>query len=508
MEFYTNFTSDWDNILITGYLDGKKYREKIPYKPYLFVPGDGEYRTVNGQRVSRFDFDSIKEAREFVRQYAEISNFDLYGLTDFPYVYINDKYRQVEYDPSLIKVGNVDIETDSQNGYGDIQKADREIISITLKVFGEKIFWVFGLKPYQTEYQELLDLIAQGFEIRYIQCNSEKQLLKRFLTLWREADLDVIVGYNSKLFDIPYIVKRLKINFGEETANQLSPYGKLKQRTMRLYNRDNDVFDIVGMAHLDWMEVYKKFSTPVNGAEESYSLNHLSSKILGAAKLDYHKEYGTLANLYNRNHNIFIDYNIIDVWRVEQMDQIRGYINLVFVIAYLTKTNFEDTMGTVKVWDIMIHNYLMDRKIVVPTVSKNFKERNIAGGYVKEVHPSYIKNVIGLDFTSLYPKLTITYNISPETMAGTLDEIYGDMSVDHILNGKLDKYRDYLVENNLAVTGKGTLFKRDKQGFFPALMDSLFARRQQYTKAEEEYDRVLAQVETELKKRGIEKFDD
>ena len=294
-DFYTFVGSTWDKILISGYENGKKFNRKVNYEPYLFLPGKGDYRTVDGKKLRREDFSSIREARDFVKGSAGISNFGVYGMTNYQYVYLYDEYKNIVYNASMIRVGNVDIETDSQNGFGNIREADREIVSITIKVLRENVVYVLGLKDYEPQEAEL-----KNYDIKYIKCANETELLLRFIRIWDHLELDALIGWNSKFFDIPYIMKRIIWNLSEEHTKKLSPFGIINKSEEIVFNKPNDCYEIVGIPHLDYIDVYKKFSTPVNGKEESYALNYLSSKLLNLTKLDY-SEYKTLARLYNGN---------------------------------------------------------------------------------------------------------------------------------------------------------------------------------------------------------------
>lgn len=501
--FYTYVGQTYEEILLSGYEDGVKFNRKIPYDPVLFVPGNGGYKTVDGKNLSRIDFNGIKEARKFIKNYDQISNFKLYGHSNFPYVYLYEHYRKCTVNPRKIRIGNLDIETDSQNGFGNIRAADRDIVSITIKVLREKDIYVLGFKKYETKEPELLGMIEKGYRIRYVQCDDEAELLSMFIKIWKRLDLDATMGWNSKMFDIPYIIKRIRYRLGNASAKSLSPFDRIDQDEVMVYGRVNDVFTIVGVPHLDYIEVYQKFSTPANGREESYTLNYISGKILKATKLDY-SEYKTLAALYNENYNKFIDYNIIDVLRVEQLEEYLKYIELVFVIAYIAGVNYEDTFGTIRPWDVMIHNYLMDRKIAIPTKVTNFKERQIVGGHVKDPQVGRHEHVISFDFTSLYPHLIMAFNISPETLLGAFDLVAGDQAIDRIIAGDLAAHVEDMIKNNVTVSGRGTVFSRDHQGFLPALMQELFGERKNYTAIEEAADEELAPVVTEMKRRGME----
>lgn len=491
-KFYTSFTMDWDHVLLSYYENNQKHYKRIKLKPYLFIPSalsDTEYRTFDDKPVMRVDFDSVKEARNFVRQYEGVPNIKLYGSPLYHYVYIYENFKNQQVDTSKIKILNFDIEVDTSEGYPTHGMYDREINAVTIKVFKSKEIYVLGFVDYEPREQELHDLIEKGYKIRYKKCAGERELLSCFLQIWKRIDPDVITGWNISKFDIAYVIGRMKRYFDDETINSLSPFGKINHTTTEFYKKVYDVYTIVGITILDYMEIYKKFS---QGVEESYSLDYLSGKILGKGKLDY-SEYGNLAKLYQRNPIKYIDYNVIDVIRVEEIDANISYMDIAFEIAYETLTNYDDSLTTIRVWDAMIHNYLMDQKRVVPNSATNRKERSISGGFVKDPQVGGHKWVMSFDFKSLYPHLCMSFNISPDTYLGTLKSIYGSMSVQKILDGEIDQLNDTLVAQDVNVTGCGTVFTRKKKGFIPAIMERLFARRAEHSKQEEKYEREYAE---------------
>src|SRR5690606_33529688 len=129
---------------------------------------------------------------------------------------------------------------------------------------------------------------------------------------------------------------------------------------------------------------------------------------------------------------------------------------------------------------------------VVPFKADNRKERNIAGGYVKEPHIGKHKWVISFDFRSLYPHLAMTFNISPDTYLGTIKDIFGENSVGKIMESNLDSYQDIIRKQDVTITGCGTVYTRKKKGFIPAIMESLFAKRAEHQKLEDEYTKKYA----------------
>lgn len=491
--FYTNFELDWDYLLLSHYKNGKKCNERIKLRPYLFVPAatNTPYKSYDDKSVMRVDFTSVKEAREFVRSYEGVSNVKIYGFPHYHYTHIYENFKNIKFDKSQLKVFNFDIEVDTVGGYPKHNMADKEINLITAKIFGSKDIYTLGLGEYKNTSKEIeiQKLRDQGYQIHYRAFDNEKDLLFAFMQLWEKLAPDVVTGWNVRFFDIPYVIKRLSYHFSDEIVNKLSPFGKIKSDVVTMFNKENDVYSIVGIPTLDYMDIYKKFSF---SNEESYSLNYLSGKILGATKLDY-SEYGTLAKLQVGNWEKFTDYNIIDVIRVEQIDEKVRFMDIAFEVAYETKTNYTDSLTTIRVWDVMIHNYLMDRNITVPYSSDNRKERQIAGGFVKDPQLGKHKWVMSFDFKSLYPHLCMTFNISPDTYLGTFKPIFGLMSVEKILDGQLVQYTDQMIQNNATITGCGTVFSKKKKGFAPAIMEHLFDLRAEHSKKEDKYTKEYAE---------------
>lgn len=290
--FYTNVTLSKNDILLCGYENGERVKHQIPYKPYLFIssPKESKYRTLDGRGVGRVDFDSIREARNFMQENKEVANRSIYGMNNFVYPFIYDYYRgEIEYDPALISVCSTDIEVDIANdkGFPDIQAAENEITLITISRNGKKA--VLGCGEY----------VNTNPDVTYYKCRNEEELLLKFIDIWTSPTYspDIVTGWNVEFFDIPYIVNRIIRVLGMSRARKLSPWNYLSERQVqRLGGREgetNQVWEIVGVTTLDYMQLYKKFGYSI---QESYSLDHISFVELGERKLDY-GEYGSLAGL-------------------------------------------------------------------------------------------------------------------------------------------------------------------------------------------------------------------
>jgi len=477
--FYTYVSQMKNDILLRGYENGKRIEERIPYKPYLFVPTPNEtqYHTLEGKGVGRVDFDSIGEARGFLSTYKDVHGTTVYGMSNFVYPFIYDYYRgEVEYDPATISVCSIDIEVDISNdkGFPDIQAADNEITLITMSRKGKKV--VFGCGEF----------INTNPDVNYYKCDDEADLLREFIDVWNSEEFspDAVTGWNVEFFDIPYIVNRISRVLGRTSARKLSPWGLLSERKIpRLGGRDgeyNQAWDIAGVTVLDYMQLYKKFGYSI---QESYSLDHIAFVELGERKLDY-GEYGSLAGLQVGNWQKYCEYNVRDVELVDRLDDKLKLIELVFAMAYDAKVNYQDTFTTVRAWDVIIHNYLLERNIVVPQISVPEYNRGILGGYVKDPQIGMHKWVVSLDLNSLYPHIIMQYNISPETFAGWLpgnedchEKEEAERRVDRILDGYLDVHKEYIQEKDIAVAANLTTFNRNKIGFLPALMQKYYDER-------------------------------
>jgi DNA polymerase elongation subunit (family B) len=207
--------------------------------------------------------------------------------------------------------------------------------------------------------------------------------------------------------------------------------------------------------------------------QESYRLDNIAHVELGEKKLDY-SDHDSLFDLYKTDWDKFIDYNIKDVELIRKLDDKLKLIEQVYAIAYDAKVNFQDTFTSVRLWDLIIHNYLSKKNIVVPQFIRSNKDRQAEGAYVKDPQVGMHNWVVSFDLNSLYPHLIMQYNISPETWMGKSGFA---PSVDQILDGALDKVRESLLEENNVISANGDLYTRDFEGFLPKLMRKMYDDR-------------------------------
>ena len=497
MKFYTNVSLIRNDIYLRGYENGQRVQHIIPYKPFLFVHTKGtsptQYRNLKGTPVDRIDFGSVSEARDFIKRYGEVSGMTIYGMNNFVGPFINDYYPgSIDYDPKQISIVNIDIEVAADQGFPDIATANKPITAITMKK--NDTFVVLGCGEFVTDDPK----------IKYMNCKDEQELLIKFLDVWRSKWFapDVVTGWNVEFFDIPYIINRIKRVLGESMAKKLSPWEIIHEKEVAVGTRKAQMtYTPLGISILDYMQLYKKFSFTM---QESYSLNYIANAELGEKKTDY-SEFDSLFDLYKKDYQKFIEYNIRDVELVARLDDKLKFIEQVFALAYDGKVNYQETFTTVRMWDTIIHNYLLSKNIVVPQMKVGNKEEKIIGGYVKDPQVGMHKWVVSFDLNSLYPHIIMQYNISPETYVGRVPYLDGEDGVQRILDGSFNEpsIRNQLESQNLCITGTGCMFDKDRIGFLPELMDRFYKERSAYKKKMIEAEKAYELDKSEENKNAI-----
>tara|TARA_R100000951_G_scaffold57441_1_gene48243 strand:+ start:1577 stop:4102 length:2526 start_codon:yes stop_codon:yes gene_type:complete len=466
--FYTNVMIRGNDILYRGIENGRRVKRKIPYQPTLFVPTNKktEWKTLDGRAVEEFKVGSILETNTFMKEHRNVSGLEIHGNLNYVYSYIADEFPgDVNYDFNDLVIAYIDIETECEKGFPDYKSPNERVIAITIAVNGE--YHVLGLGDFVTKNE---NEIAYNFQ-------TEEQLLNEFYRLWDELQPDIVTGWNIRFFDIPYLYNRSCRVVGQKKAKMLSPWRTVREKTVHRMNRDHDVYEPLGVSVLDYYELYQTF-TYTN--QESYRLDHISFVELGEKKLSY-DEFDSIADFYQKDFQKFIEYNIKDVQLVHRLEQKMKLLELVVALTYSAKVNMMDVFSQVKTWDQIIFHYLYEKNIIIPP--KNFSEKDVqyAGAYVKDPIVGKHDWVVSYDLNSLYPHLIMQYNISSDT------KVRGSMSrkaieIDGILEENPDtmnRVREW-TNQGYCVAANGTLYRKDKQGFLPELMEKLYTERKKY----------------------------
>ena len=474
MKFYTSVQQAGNNIHVRGYQNGVAFSDKVPFNPTLYLPTQqpSRWKTLDGKNVRPVKQGTIRDARKFVDEHKDIPDFEICGQTRYLNQYIAEEYPadQIEFDSSQIRVFTLDIETAAENGFPDIETADQEILLISLKDSHTGRIQVFGRYAFDNTHKD----------VDYMHFSTEVGMLQAFIHYWMSNYPDVITGWNVQLFDMTYISKRIERVIGEREAKLLSPWKSTLCREIYIKGRKQIAYDISGIATLYYLELYRKF-TYTNQA--SYKLDHIAHVELGTNKVD-HSEYDTFKEFYQNDWQKFVEYNIIDVRLVDQLDDKMKLLELAFTMAYDAKVNFEDVFSQVRMWDNYIYVELLKRQIAIPPKKEARKDAKYAGAYVKEPKPGFYDWVVSFDLNSLYPHLIMQYNLSPETL---LPNRHPTATVDKLLEKKVDTSD---LSNCLAANG--TLYKNDEQGFLPMMMQKMYDERvifkKKMLKAKQQYE--------------------
>ena len=486
MRFYTNISQWGNNLLLREVIDGKRVNRKVKYSPTLYCPvmRETNFKTLEGKYVTPIKHQTMRDAKEWVEQYKEQPHL-LYGNTQYQYSFLYENYPNLEWSLDDVLIATIDIEVACENGFPNPQDAIEPLLSITVKNHANKQIFVWGVGEYKTTRPD----------VAYVNCENEKELIYEFLKFWQMNQPDVITGWNTEFFDIPYLCNRIKKLCGEDDLKKLSPWRSVSSKNIYSMGRSHQVWDIQGIAALDYYDLYRKF-TYTN--QESYRLDHIAYVELGERKDG--NPYDTFRDWYTNDFQSFIDYNITDVEIVDKLEEKMKLIDLCLTMAYEAKVNYTDVLGSVKYWDILIHNYLMDKGIVVPQKVEREKSEKYEGAYVKDPQTGMHEWVLSFDLNSLYPHLIMQYNISPETMKS--EQTVPNMSVDKLL----DKQIDTSILKNTTMTPNGALFRTDKKGFLPEMMQKMYDDRVRYKKAMLEAKQNLVNTKDKKYEKQISTF--
>jgi DNA polymerase elongation subunit (family B) len=409
-------------------------------------------------------FDTMSDAREFVLKFSEAKNFSIYGNTNYIYPCITKMFPDdIEFDITQMKIITIDIETTTEYGFPDVRNPNEQVQLITIQDYNTKEITSFGCGAF----------LPYKKNITYIQCQDEYDLLKRFIKEIKSDYPDVITGWNCQFFDIPYLSTRIQKILGASSLNQLSPWGQIYSREVEFAaGRKEIAFEWVGTDVLDYLDLYKKFAYT---QQENYKLDTVAKSELGKEKVKH--EFESFKDFYTYDWQKFVEYNIVDVELVDQLEDNRKLINLILTMAYDAKCNYSDIFSPVKTWDCILFNALWKKNIMVSHVEPPQHDRQILGAYVKEPTPGRYDWVVSFDATSLYPSIIMTLNMSPDTLVNGqkfLPDV--EQSVEELLDKRYDT--SHLKKNNWSMAANGQVFSKDKKGFFPEIVEYYFDARQ------------------------------
>lgn len=325
-----------------------------------------------------------------------------------------------------------------------------------------------------------------------IPCATEDELLMKFLEKFREIDPDIIVGWNSDYFDVPYLYYRMCNVLGQDVARYLSPIGYVRETP---WYKDQYI-QIAGVESLDYMRLHKKFSW---ADEPSFKLDAIGEKYVGVNKIEYE---GNLDDLFEADIHKFIQYNFVDVEILKLLDEKLEYLSLVKNLSHKGKHNYSEVYANTKTQDGAISAYLLSQKIVPPAKERNpLSKKNYAGGYLFCPKAGIYNYVFDEDLTSLYPSIIMTINIGKETMVGRIidaDDRNNRLGLNDLKrkdpeeeliveNAKRSRTKvnvgrliSMIEQNELSISANGVLFNTNRESVLSTILKKWFDERVLY----------------------------
>ena len=465
MDFYTNIVKIGEKICARGIRKGQRATKVInQFSPTLYISdttGKSQWRTIDGKPVSPLKFESTRELMDWRQKHDNIEGFEIYGYERWMQQWLTEFFpEETPVDFDLFNVVFIDIEVSSDEGFPEANKALYPVISITCYL--NDIYYVWGNQEYETTQP---NVVYKKFE-------SESELLHDFVMWFRSSECDIVTGWNTRFFDLPYLYNRISRIIDEKFCLKLSPWNRVYKTNFQLGGQFLDEVTIEGVNALDYLEIYKRFTY---SAQESYRLDNIAHVELGEGKLSF-DEYSNLYTLHKRDYKKFIDYNIRDVELVVRMDDKNRFLENAVILTNSMKCNPNACFSQMQMWDNKLYDYLWRKKIVTP-MRKSFEKESslgaVEGAYVKDPHVGMHDWVMSFDLNSLYPHLIMQYNISPETKIGMTP-------TPPTVQAMLD--REYEVPDGCTVTPNGAMFRTDKQGFLPEILQMFYNDRVKYKK--------------------------
>ena len=474
------------------------------YKPTLYVETTDETDKVSymDKPVKAKEFENIWTAREWYKGIKD-TPIKAHGNSDFAQQFLIGIYEGNDVLGTIvnIRVCYVDIETDWNGGKTTPEEAKDRITAITIHDSLTDTFYVAGL----CNYDRKKDMTNVGCNIEYSQFDEEIDLIRWYINHYNTFAYDIIVGFNSRFFDIPYMINRAWKLVGEAETSLMSPFNTIltRQVTERKYNEDvtyND-YEIFGSTHLDYLEVYKKHAVTTL---DSYKLDNIAEYELGQNKLSYEEE-GSLFNLFRENPQKFIEYNIKDVKLLIDIEKKRKLISVIVFMSYLAKTNFENAMGTTKLWEDLIANFLF-KSNTVPLYTQEFKSqgKHLVGGYVREPVLGLHKWGITIDGNSLYPHLMMEFMIDLPShipyaqLPSEVQKVVDKLTMQDLLHKRADL--SVLKKYNIGMAANMECYDNTKQRLLPNLMKEFYAKRKVFKKEMYKYEKMALEIENDLER--------
>ncbi len=493
---------------------GEREFKDFPIRPTFYVKDPkGKHVSIHGEPLSRIVCKSTKELR---KEQAINSGKAIYEA-DFNPIFVTLSENFINQDAPKLNVAFFDIEVDfdPERGYASPDDAFMPITAIAVYLQWMETMVCLAIPPKTLTMEEAKKQVEEFPNTMLF--DNEADMLETFLDLI--VDADIVSGWNSEGFDIPYTVNRVTKALSKEDTRRMCLFNQFpKRREYEKYGKDAVTYDLVGRVHLDYLELYRKYTYE---ERHSYRLDAIAEYELGDRKTQYE---GTLDQLYNNDFKTFIEYNRQDCALLDRLDKKLKFIDLANAIAHENTVLLQTTMGAVAVTEQAIINEAHRRGFQVPN-RKKMDERDdsqAAGAYVAYPKEGLQDWIGSLDINSLYPSAIRALNMGPETIIGQLrsdrtdayienqmakgksfaaawEGMFGTIEYDAVMaqeigtditidweDGSVDVvsaaevYR-LIFESNQPwmISANGTIFTYEKEGVIPGLLKRWYAERKE-----------------------------
>jgi DNA polymerase elongation subunit (family B) len=492
--------------------NGERVYREYPAN-YVFYYDDprGKFRTIYDTPVSRF---SSRNGKEFHKELRVNSGKKLWESDVNPiFRCLEENYLGANSPKLQTAFFDIEVDFDPERGFSKPEDPFNPVtaISVYMDWLDKMVTLVVPPKTYSWDTaQEVCDKFDNCFLFE-----REEDMLNTFLDLIDDAD--ILSGWNSEGFDIPYITMRITRVLSKDDTRRLCLWGQFpKQRTFERFGAENLTFDLIGRVHMDYMQLYRKYTYE---ERHSYSLDAIGEYELDERKLQYE---GTLDQLYNKDFKEFIEYNRQDTMLLAKLDKKLRFLDLANELAHDNTVLLQTTMGAVAVTEQAIINEAHSRGMVVPNRrSRDDKgDTQAAGAYVAYPKKGIHEYIGAIDINSLYPSAIRALNMGPETIVGQLrpimtdhyiqekitagssfadawENMFGTLEYQAVMNGEIgteltidwqDGSSDVMSAKDVwrlifdsnqpwTFSANGTLFRHDIKGIIPGLLERWYAER-------------------------------
>ena len=502
-----------DRILVAERVNGKRVYNEFPAEYVFYYPDrKGKFKTIFDTPVSRFATRNYKEFQKEVRMHSGQELFE----SDFKPVFrcLENNYKGK--DSPKLQTAFFDIEVDfhHERGFSPPEDPFNAITAITVYLDWLEQCITLAIPP-KTLTMDQAKRQIQEFDNTFL-FDNEHEMLLSFLDIIQDAD--ILSGWNSEGFDIPYTVNRITRVLSKDDTRRFCLWGQLpKKRTFERFGAEQETYDTIGRVHMDYLQLYRKYTYH---EMHSYSLDAIAEYELSERKVQYE---GTLDQLYNQDFRKFIDYNRQDTMILGRLDEKLRFLDLANELAHANTVLLQTTMGAVAVTEQAIINEAHERGMVVPDRKNHDKEDSqAAGAYVAYPKKGIHKWVGSVDINSLYPSVIRALNMAPETIVGQLrpimtdklikdrmddkasfaaawEGLFGTIEYTAVMEQRVDTeitidwvngtstihsakdiwHHVFNSNSNLCLSANGTIFTYEREGIIPGLLKRWYAERKE-----------------------------